>query len=135
MRLEVGLHFTEEGLQRATAVLCELAADEIERLDAVRALVDHGNPSVAYELLHTVFGDVAVAAKYLLGGFLILISASMVTYLIPGFGTAASGDRSGVIATVAGEDIKTDEVNRVVQSQMRQQKVAPEMAAPEPSRT
>lgn len=69
------------------------------------------------------------AAKYLLGGFLILISASMVTYLIPGFGTPAAEDRKGVVATVAGEDIKTEEVNRVVQNQMKQQKVAPEMAA------
>lgn len=68
------------------------------------------------------------AAKYLLAGFLLIICASMVTYLIPGFGTAASADRSGVLATVAGEDIRTDEVNRAVQSQMKQQRIAPEMA-------
>src|SRR5450432_717206 len=68
------------------------------------------------------------AAKYLLGGFLLLICASMVTYLIPGFGTAASADRSGVVATVAGEDIRVDEVTRAVQSQMKQQRVSPEMA-------
>jgi peptidyl-prolyl cis-trans isomerase D len=69
------------------------------------------------------------AAKYLLAGFLLIICGSMVTYLIPGFGTAATTERSGVIATVAGEDIRTDEVNRVVQNQMKQQRVAPEMAA------
>ena len=69
------------------------------------------------------------AAKYLLAGFLIIICASMVTYLIPGFGTAASVERSGVIANVAGEDIRTDEVTRVVQNQMKQQRVSPEMQA------
>ena len=37
------------------------------------------------------------AAKYLLAGFLLLIAASMVTYLIPGFmgDTAAQRNRSG----------------------------------------
>ena len=69
------------------------------------------------------------AAKYLLAGFLLIICASMVTYLIPGFGSAASAERSGVVATVAGEDIRTDEVMRAVQNQMRQQRVSPEMAA------
>ncbi len=38
-------------------------------------------------------------------------------------------ERSGVVATVAGEDIRTDEVMRAVQNQMRQQRVSPEMAA------
>jgi peptidyl-prolyl cis-trans isomerase D len=69
------------------------------------------------------------AAKYLLAGFLIIICASMVTYLIPGIGSGAALERSGVVATVAGEDIRADEVNRAVQNQMRQQKVSPEMAA------
>ncbi len=69
------------------------------------------------------------AAKYLLAGFLLIICASMVTYLIPGIGSGAALERSGVVATVAGEDIRTDEVMRAVQNQMRQQRVSPEMAA------
>ena len=44
----------------------QLAADQIERLDAVGALVDHGDAGVAHELLHAVLGDVAVAAEHLL---------------------------------------------------------------------
>ena len=56
----------EERLQRAAAVLRQLAADQIERLDAVRALVDHGDARVAHELLHAVLGDIAVAAVHLL---------------------------------------------------------------------
>jgi hypothetical protein len=69
------------------------------------------------------------AAKYLLAGFLLIICASMVTYLIPGIGSGAAMERSGVVATVAGEDIRSDEVNRAVQNQMKQQRVSPEMAA------
>ncbi len=34
-----------------------------------------------------------------------------------------------MVATVAGEDIRSDEVNRAVQNQMKQQRVSPEMAA------
>src|SRR6478609_6401271 len=63
------------------------------------------------------------AAKYLLAGFLLIICASMVTYLIPGFGTAATTERSGVVATVAGEDIRTDDVNRVVQQMIQRLEV------------
>ena len=37
-----------------------------ERLNAVRALVDHGDAGIAHELLHAVLGDVAVAAEDLL---------------------------------------------------------------------
>ena len=53
-------------MHRAAAVLRQLAADEVERLDAVGALVDHGDAGIAHELLHAVFGDVAVAAEHLL---------------------------------------------------------------------
>ena len=59
------------------------------------------------------------AAKYILAGFLLILAASMVTYLIPGFSSdTASGD-TGVVATVAGHDIHRDEVARVVQAQAR----------------
>ena len=44
----------------------QLAADQIERLDAVGAFVDHGDARIAHELLHAVLGDVAVAAEHLL---------------------------------------------------------------------
>lgn len=64
------------------------------------------------------------AAKYILSGFLLIICGGMVVYLIPGFlGTADIGSRSGVVATVAGESITRDEVTKLVQGQMRQQRV------------
>ena len=56
----------EESLHRAAAVRRQLAADQVERLDAVGALVDHGDAGVADELLHAPFGDIAVAAEHLL---------------------------------------------------------------------
>jgi peptidyl-prolyl cis-trans isomerase D len=59
------------------------------------------------------------AAKYILAGFLLILAASMVLYLIPGFmGDTAAGD-TGVVATVAGHEIHRDEVNRMVQAQAR----------------
>jgi len=64
------------------------------------------------------------AAKYILSGILLVISGSMVVYLIPGFlSTADVVSRSGVVATVAGESITRDEVTKLVQGQMRQQRI------------
>src|SRR6185437_16320807 len=64
--LEISLYFIEECHHCATAVLAELAADKVERLDTVGAFVYLRNARVAHELLHAMFGDVAVAAEYLL---------------------------------------------------------------------
>ncbi|MFL6387492.1 MAG: peptidyl-prolyl cis-trans isomerase [Terriglobales bacterium] len=60
------------------------------------------------------------AAKYLLAGFLLLIAASMVTYLIPGFmGDTTAATETGVVASVGGHEIKREQVARVVQAQAR----------------
>src|SRR5258708_33081252 len=59
------------------------------------------------------------AAKYILGGFLLILAASMVTYLIPGFASDTALSRTGVVATVAGQEIRADEVAKVVQQQAR----------------
>lgn len=62
-------------------------------------------------------------AKYILGGFLLVLTASMVTYLIPGFmGDTANGP-SGVLASVGGHEVTTEEVARVVQAQSRGQRI------------
>ncbi len=64
------------------------------------------------------------AAKYILGGFLIILAVSMVTYLIPGFMTSSNTtSQAGVVANVAGEDIRSDDVSRMVQRQMQAQRV------------
>ena len=64
--LDEGADLVDERHQRAAAVLAELAADQIERLDAVGAFVNLRDARVAHELLHAVLGDVAVAAEHLL---------------------------------------------------------------------
>jgi peptidyl-prolyl cis-trans isomerase D len=64
------------------------------------------------------------AAKYILGGFLTILAVSMVAYLIPGFMTSVDANtRPGVVATVAGAEIRSDQVTKVVQQQMRSQRV------------
>src|SRR5271165_7237216 len=60
-------NLAKKRFHRASAILGELSPDKIERLDAVRAFIDHRNPRIADELLHPPFADVAVTAEHLLG--------------------------------------------------------------------
>ena len=55
----------EEAAQVAARMRAHLAADEVQRLDAVGAFVDLRDAGVAHELLHAAFADVAVAAEHL----------------------------------------------------------------------
>ncbi|MGH9570341.1 MAG: peptidylprolyl isomerase, partial [Candidatus Angelobacter sp.] len=59
------------------------------------------------------------AAKYILAGFLLVLTASMVTYLIPGFMSDTGTTQSGVVASVGGQDIHAQDVTRATQAQMR----------------
>jgi hypothetical protein len=56
----------EEGHHRTPAVLGEFPADQIKRLDAISALVNHGDTGIADKLLHAPFGYIAVPAEHLL---------------------------------------------------------------------
>src|SRR5215469_11293930 len=60
------------------------------------------------------------AAKYLLGGLLTILAVSMVAYLIPGFMSGSSITQPGVIASVGGHEISTQEVTKIAESMMRQ---------------
>jgi peptidyl-prolyl cis-trans isomerase D len=62
-------------------------------------------------------------AKYLLAGFLLLIAASMVLYLIPGFMGDTAASQSSVVASVGGRDVTREDVARVVQAQARGQQL------------
>ena len=66
MILGEGGDLGEERHHRAAAVARQFAPDQIERLDAVGAFIDHGDARIAHELLHAPFGDIAVAAEHLL---------------------------------------------------------------------
>lgn len=59
------------------------------------------------------------AAKYILAGFLLILAASMVTYLIPGFMGDTSVTETGVVASVGGHEIHREEIARLVQAQAR----------------
>ena len=60
-------------------------------------------------------------AKYLLAGFLLLIAASMVLYLIPRFMGDTAASQTAVVASVGGREVTREEVARVVQAQSRGQ--------------
>lgn len=62
-------------------------------------------------------------AKYLLAGFLLLIAASMVLYLIPGFMGDTAASQTAVVASVGGRDVTREDVARVVQAQSRGQQL------------
>ncbi|HET7873411.1 MAG TPA: SurA N-terminal domain-containing protein, partial [Terriglobales bacterium] len=68
------------------------------------------------------------AAKYMLSVFLLIICIGMVVYLIPGFMSDPGASQSGVVATVGGQKIKTEDVSQLVQAQMRGQQLPPGLA-------
>ena len=57
------------------------------------------------------------AAKYILAGFLLILAASMVTYLIPGFMGDTTVNEAGVVATVGSHEIHREDVARMMQLQ------------------
>jgi peptidyl-prolyl cis-trans isomerase D len=62
-----------------------------------------------------LFRSNAKVTRYLLGGLLLIVAASMVTYLIPGTGlTSATSSTDGVIAEVGGEQITADDARAAV---------------------
>lgn len=62
------------------------------------------------------------AAKYLLGGMLLVLCGSMCLYLIPGFMNGSTINQSGVIASLDGQDITTQEVQQMAGVMLEQQR-------------
>src|SRR5579859_1224485 len=69
------------------------------------------------------------AVKLMLTAFLLMVCFSMVAYLIPGITTGSEIRDSGVVATVAGEQIRTADLNKLV-SQIQQQQKFPDSLRP-----
>src|SRR5215469_586698 len=60
--------------------------------------------------------------KYLLGGMLLLMTVSMVWYLVPSSGSYSFGNtKQGVVAQVNGQDISVDEVRETARQMLQQQ--------------
>jgi peptidyl-prolyl cis-trans isomerase D len=68
------------------------------------------------------------AVRYLLGGLLLLVALSMVTYLIPGYGTNSTfNPDTAVLADVAGEKITALSAQRKFQQVTRGTDIPPEL--------
>src|SRR5262249_49046703 len=63
------------------------------------------------------------AAKYILAGFLLILAASMVIYLIPNFMNSDTNTApdNHVVASVGSHEIRSGDVMKAVQLQLKQQ--------------
>ena len=68
------------------------------------------------------------AVRIMLGGLLLLVALSMLTYLIPSYNTGSGGSDT-VVAEVGKEAITVPEVQQVIQMNMRGNRLPPEMMA------
>ncbi len=68
------------------------------------------------------------AVRIMLGGLLLLVALSMLTYLVPSYNTGSSGT-DVVVAEVGKDTITVPEVQRVIQMNLRGNRMPPEMMA------
>src|SRR5690348_3335444 len=66
--------------------------------------------------MFNLFRSNAKVTRYLLGGLLVIVAASMVTYLIPNTGltSASTNGADGILAEVGGEPITVDDAKAAV---------------------
>jgi peptidyl-prolyl cis-trans isomerase D len=76
-----------------------------------------------------LFRSRATAVRILLGGLLLLVALSMVTYLIPGAGMGSSGGESQIVAQVADRAVTLNDLQKAIQGQLRNQQLPPEVAS------
>jgi len=75
-----------------------------------------------------LFRSRAKVVRIMLGGLLLLVALSMVTYLIPGVGLNTGADAQ-VVAEFGKEVLSLPRVQQVVQQELRGQSIPPNMAA------
>jgi peptidyl-prolyl cis-trans isomerase D len=69
------------------------------------------------------------AVRYLLGGLLLLVAASMVTYLIPGYSsTTGTSTNDTIVAEIGNEKLTTQEVQQTLERFMNSGQLPREMA-------
>lgn len=66
------------------------------------------------------------AVRLMLGGLLLVVAVSMLTYLVPNY-DASSTTGNFVVASVGGADIHADEVQHMIQTAMRGRQLPPDM--------
>jgi len=63
--------------------------------------------------------------RFMLGGLLVLVALSMLTYLIPSYGDGGANDM--VVARIGKDEVTLPEVQRYIQAYFRGRQVPPEM--------
>jgi peptidyl-prolyl cis-trans isomerase D len=65
--------------------------------------------------------------RILLGGLLLLVALSMLTYLVPSYNTGAGNANDTIVAEVAGTEITLPDVQRLIQATMRGKQLPPDI--------
>jgi peptidyl-prolyl cis-trans isomerase D len=79
--------------------------------------------------MFNLFRSRAKVKQYLMGGLLLLVALSMVTYLIPGGYSSSAGGADQTIAKIGGESLTARDVQQQMQAAMRSKKFPAEMAS------
>src|SRR5215475_13395621 len=65
--------------------------------------------------------------RIMLGGLLLLVAVSMLTYLIPSYNNGTGAGSEAVVAKVGNETVTLADVQRLVQTTMRNRQLPPEI--------
>jgi peptidyl-prolyl cis-trans isomerase D len=76
-----------------------------------------------------LFRSRATAVRIMLGGLMLLVALSMVTYLIPGSGLGTTGGESQIVANVGDRAVTLNDLQQAIKGQMRNQELPPEVTA------
>ncbi len=76
-----------------------------------------------------LFRSRATAVRILLGGLMLLVALSMITYLIPGAGLGGGGGESQIVAEVGGQTVTLSDLQQSIQAQMRNQQLPNDLVA------
>ena len=69
------------------------------------------------------------SVRILLGALLVLVALSMLTYLIPSYGTGATNTSDTVIATVGGDSITMLDMQKLIQDTLKARQLPPSAVA------
>ena len=69
------------------------------------------------------------SVRILLGGLLVLVALSMLTYLIPSYGDGSSASSTNVIASVGGDAVTVLDMQKVIQGTLKNRQLPPSAIA------